>query len=431
MERVRLVTCRKPPTVDGLAQAAAPPDAVAEGNLSWIGFGDEMVCFGQEQDLARFVERADRTRLAPREYPDPIEQWRLHVVVQKGRLFQRVHPEVAVLADRGRFLLVDMDPGEARRANTEGAPCYTVRPLDTLAPAGASGRSWVTFESRDRAGARAPDEEIEKCLALLSRETFEEDLRALVRLPTRLSTSAHYAAACDFACQRLEALGYATSRQEILVRELPSQNVVAWQDGAGAAPRGLVLVTAHLDSINHEDNASMAPGADDDGSGSAGVIAIARALKDHSGTHDLCFVLFGGEEQGLLGSRRFVAAMTPVDQARTRAVVNMDMIGTLNIPTPTVLLEGAALSQGVIDGLADAAATYTGLTVQTSLHPANSDHVSFIEKGMPAVLTIEGADSVNDEIHTARDILDHINFDFALEILRMNTAFIAESIGRA
>jgi len=66
--------------------------------------------------------------------------------------------------------------------------------------------------------------------------------------------------------------------------------------------------------------------------------------------------------------------------------------------------------------------------VQTSLHPFNSDHVSFIESGMPAVLTIEGADSANDQIHTARDTLDHINFDLALEILRMNTAFIAEAL---
>ena len=57
--------------------------------------------------------------------------------------------------------------------------------------------------------------------------------------------------------------------------------------------------------------------------------------------------------------------------------------------------------------------------------------VSFIENGMPAVLTIEGVDGANDEIHTARDTLDHINFDLALEILRMNTAFVAESLGRA
>ena len=108
----------------------------------------------------------------------------------------------------------------------------------------------------------------------------------------------------------------------------------------------------------------------------------------------------------------------------------MDMIGTLNTPAPTVLLEGAAVSQGVIDGLAEAAASYTSLAVQTSLNAANSDHVPFISAGLPAVLTIEGADSANDNIHTANDTLTHVDDALAIEILRMNTAFVANAIGK-
>jgi Zn-dependent M28 family amino/carboxypeptidase len=108
----------------------------------------------------------------------------------------------------------------------------------------------------------------------------------------------------------------------------------------------------------------------------------------------------------------------------------MDMVGTLNTPEPTVLLEGAAVSQTVIDGLAAAAATYTDLVVQTSHHFANSDHVPFIEAGLPAVLTIEGTDSANRNIHSERDTLDHINDALALEILRMNTAFVATAVGQ-
>ena len=89
------------------------------------------------------------------------------------------------------------------------------------------------------------------------------------------------------------------------------------------------------------------------------------------------------------------------------------------------------LSQSIIDGLSAAASTYTGLTVQTSLNPFNSDHVPFIEKGVPAVLTIEGTDDANHAIHTASDTLDRLNFDLALEILRMNTAFVAQALMRA
>src|SRR5262249_22735977 len=163
---------------------------------------------------------------------------------------------------------------------------------------------------------------------------------------------------------------YTTSRQTIQVDGSSSQNVVATRAGSGPASRGVVLVSAHLDSINLEGNAaSPAPGADDDGSGSAGVIEIARALQNHQGRHDLTLGLCGGEEQGLFGSKSYVAALTPAARAKIRAVVHMDMIGSLNSPVPSVLLEGAALSQAVIDGLVAAASTYTGLDVQISLNP--------------------------------------------------------------
>ncbi|WP_287291232.1 M20/M25/M40 family metallo-hydrolase [Mesorhizobium sp.] len=191
-----------------------------------------------------------------------------------------------------------------------------------------------------------------------------------------------------------------------------------------SAPRGAVLVTAHLDSINLEGpETAPSPGADDDGSGSAGVIEIARAMKDVANVHDLVFIHIGGEEQGLFGSKHFVRSLSASQRSRVHAVVNMDMIGTLNTPAPTVLLEGRVISQPMLDGLADAASRYTSLAVETSVNAAN-----FLDKGIPAVLTIEGADSANDEIHTSRDTLDRINFDLALEILRMNTAFVAGAL---
>jgi Zn-dependent M28 family amino/carboxypeptidase len=60
-----------------------------------------------------------------------------------------------------------------------------------------------------------------------------------------------------------------------------------------------------------------------------------------------------------------------------------------------------------------------------------SDHVPFIQAGVPAVLTIEGADSTNHNVHSVADTIDHVNYDFALEILRMNVAFVANELGRA
>jgi Zn-dependent M28 family amino/carboxypeptidase len=94
-----------------------------------------------------------------------------------------------------------------------------------------------------------------------------------------------------------------------------------------------------------------------------------------------------------------------------------------------VLLEGAAVSQGLMDSLGTAAATHTALLVQRSLNPFASDHVPFINASMPAVLTIEGADSANANIHTEGDTLAQIDYDLALEIMRMNVAATAAALG--
>src|SRR5690606_15608238 len=82
-------------------------------------------------------------------------------------------------------------------------------------------------------------------------------------------------------------------------------------------------------------------------------------------------------------------------------------------------------SQPVIDALAEAAATYTSLAVSTSLHPFASDHVPFLEAGIPAVLTIEGDDSANTAFHTAADTPDRLDLALAAEIVRMDTAAVA------
>jgi Zn-dependent M28 family amino/carboxypeptidase len=156
---------------------------------------------------------------------------------------------------------------------------------------------------------------------------------------------------------------------------------------------------------------------------------MARVFAGTGCREDLRFVLFGGEEQGLFGSKHHVAKMAAGERGRVRAVLNMDMIASSNTPEPTVLLEGAPLSSPVMDALAAAAATYTTLAIERSLHPFNSDHVPFLDHGMPAVLTIEGADSTNDRVHSGRDTLAHVDATLAVEILRMNVAFVAEAAG--
>jgi Zn-dependent M28 family amino/carboxypeptidase len=88
-------------------------------------------------------------------------------------------------------------------------------------------------------------------------------------------------------------------------------------------------------------------------------LEIGRVLAGHRAAHDLRLILFGGEEQGLYGSRQYVEALPASERSRVRTVINMDMVATLNTPEAAVLLEGAGVSQRLMDELAAAAATYT------------------------------------------------------------------------
>ena len=394
--------------------------AVTAAGASWTRLGDELVVTGAPQAVAAVV--ADPSAVVTRA---DVAAGELRLVLQNGSLFQQEHPDVPVLAGRGRHLVVRWNPARRAVPRNRDEPCFAIRPMPinttVVAPAApvraearlAAAPAWVT-----------------ECLDRLSGETFAAELRALVAFPTRLSTSPEFGSAADLACDRLTALGYQVSTEPVSVDGGSSLNVIAEKPGTGAEPRGLVVVTAHLDSINTRGGAAArAPGADDNGSGSAGLLSIAAALAEHpQQVHDLQLILFGGEEQGLFGSRQHVARLSAGERARIRAVLNMDMIATLNTPSHGVLLEGAPVSQSVIDGLALAAATFSTLAVSTSLTPFNSDHVPFIDAGVPAVLTIEGADGSNDNVHTDADTFDKIDVELALQILRTNVAYLADAL---
>jgi hypothetical protein len=391
---------------------------------SWAQFGDQVLLYADGTEGEDLATRAGRTAHQLQEYTTPTKREHMHIVVQNGRLFQQEYPDVPVILDRGRILLVDLEPEQVRQLEDKSLTCYGVSPL---AP------HHIVFAVHDRSAARAVRAGwIEDLVNEVSRPRLEATLTHLVSSPTRYSTSVHYTNVASWTRDQLEALNYITRLESIRVNGSSSRNVIADKRGNAAGARDVVLITAHLDSINLQGGPmAPAPGVDDNGSGSAGLLEMARVFAAHQSAHDLRFILFGGEEEGLFGSTQYVASLAASERNRIRAVVNMDMIGTMNTSTRSVMLEGAPVSQTVINGLADAATTYTDLTVEISLHPFASDHVPFIQAGIPAVLTIEGADSTNGNIHSINDTIEHINYDLAVEVLRMNVAFLANAIGQA
>jgi peptidase M28-like protein len=391
----------------------------ARANEDEIVFGATSVLVGSRGTVSDADVKARRRAVVP-----ATDQ--LFIVRQKGRLFQRAHPDVEVLVNKGRYLLVRMSAARAAQIRPSEEPCFRIEPA-------AGGR--IVFERVTAPAMPAAQVEAARAaLSGLSPDVFSGTLAELVSLPTRLSTSQGYIAAIEQCRARLHALDYSTAIDTLPIAGGDTRNLIARASGATRPPR--VIVTAHLDSVNHDAGPDApAPGADDNGSGSAGVIALADALASAGRAADVLFVLFGGEEQGLHGSKAFVTARKHFDPAALSAVINMDMIGSINPPEdPTVtrlavLIEGAEVSRELVSALAQAAATHTRLEVATSFEPFASDHVPFITAGIPAVLTIEGEDSTNRFIHSGDDRIDHIDTVLAMEILKMNLACIVGFVG--
>ena len=342
----------------------------------------------------------------------------LYLVVQAGNAFLAEFPTTRVVINNGRYLAVDLTLEELARVQGHGGACFGIRRLPEDMAA-------VTTVTPTR---RAVDPVIAQLVSQVSIPMLTARLTQIVGFRTRHSLSAEFSAAADAMQAELEALGFSVAKTAISVGAATSFNLVADRTGA-SANRRLVIATAHLDSINIAGGFSAnAPGADDNGSGSAGVLEIARILSGQPVAHDLRLILFGGEEQGLHGSQQYVAGLSQADRSRIDSVINMDMIGRVNMQPMTVMLEGAAVSQGLMNDLADAAHDYTSLAVQTSLNPFASDHVPFITAGLPCLLTIEGADTANHDVHTANDTLDKLDFGLAAEILKMNIAVMAQRL---
>ncbi|MDK1362000.1 M20/M25/M40 family metallo-hydrolase, partial [Arthrobacter sp. zg-Y1219] len=401
-----------PHTGEAVEARMASPDT-GERDLRWCGLGDRIIWW-QDSPVRAFPDEL----LRQADTPGWSGEGSLYLIGQAGNSFLAEFHDVQVAVNKGRYLIVTLTAGEhAEVVNASGA-CFGICPvpenaqaLATLSP--APGRAEAAVSA---------------ITALVSEDELINSCTVLAGFHTRHSLSTEFSVAVDWAMARLQSFGFDVTRQAITLGSSTSFNLVADRPGSGASRR-LVMATAHLDSINIEGGAgALAPGADDNASGAAGLMEIGRVLGRQSYEHDLRLILFGGEEQGLHGSRQYVAALSQTDRGRLDAVINMDMISTLNVPQPTVLLEGAPVSQQLMVDLTGAAGVYTTLSVQTSLNPFASDHVPFINAGLPALLTIEGADSANFNIHTSNDTLDKIDGALAAAIVRMNVAVLAAKL---
>ncbi len=164
--------------------------------------------------------------------------------------------------------------------------------------------------------------------------------------------------------------------------DAPTANVVAILPGRDPALAGeAVLVAAHLDHVGRQGPDLLFPGANDNASGAAAVLALARAFTaDGPARRTVVFALFAGEEQGLLGAR-FHAAHPAFPLARTVAMLNLDCVAhgdSVQLGNGRSAPRLWALARGH-----DAAGDR--LTVARTWGGGGADAVPFHEGGVPAL----------------------------------------------
>lgn len=260
-------------------------------------------------------------------------------------------------------------------------------------------------------------------LQLLDMETFFADLEMMVKCKTRYS----YVEGAQTAVEQCQAI---FADLDIPVQQVPFMigsskvnNLVATIAGSDEKNYGEILIVGHLDSTS-ENPRFNAPGADDNGSGAAGVIALARMLKK-SGLKPAAtikFVLFLGEEQGLYGSKAYVKDLTPDQKSKIKAVLNLDMIGFDVVAPLSIMLETNSFNRPMVEKMQELAEKYAEFSIRTSFNAWGSDHAPFLQQRIPAVLTIESEYSSNPNYHKTTDLIESINPDLCTNILRLNAA---------
>ena len=233
----------------------------------------------------------------------------------------------------------------------------------------------------------------------------------------------------DWLVTRFQALPNLTvTTPSFSVAGTTAYNVVAKLDGTLAVDDWYVI-GGHFDSTS-ENPSVAAPGAEDNASGCAGVLEMARIFTAYQPRATVLFICYSGEEQGLYGSEAHVAELLASgDLDKVQAMLDMDMIGYTADADLDCLLETDPFAQSLLDPFVDAAAEFTQLRVVTTLFAWGSDHVPYLDAGVPALLTIENDWSQYPDYHRTTDLPANLTIAMAEEILKMNVGALAVLTG--
>ncbi|MBR4480912.1 MAG: M20/M25/M40 family metallo-hydrolase [Prevotella sp.] len=207
--------------------------------------------------------------------------------------------------------------------------------------------------------------------------------------------------------------------------ERTTHNIIAVLPGKDKQLRNeYIVIGSHYDHLGmggkdsgsrRPDTLGVHPGADDNASGDAVVLELAKYFKKARSPRSIIFAFFGAEEQGLVGSKQFLEWMKQTDDQRINlpadrkgivAMVNLDMVGRMRDNAMSVSGTGTS-SQ--FKAIAEAVAAQTNLNI--SCVPDGygpSDHASFVAQDIPVLFLTTGG---HMEYHTPDDVPSTLNYD--------------------
>ena len=316
-----------------------------------------------------------------------------------------------------------VETGPAAEAVPAGLPRKALSPR----PVRSSLRPAVSVK-RVAPQAAVQDPLVEMIVDLVSTSNLSSTVQSLQDFQTRYASTSSCEAAGEYLLNAFSALGLDDVHFEPFnFSSYSSRNVVAEITGE-TYPDDIVVICAHYDSTSPSaSRQTLAPGADDNASGTAAVLEAARVLATYPLDFTVRFIAFSAEEWGLFGSRAYATGAALAGKSII-GVINLDMIAYADgMPEDLQIIVNPA-SSWLADRLLDAASSYgeLGATKTVDASFVYSDHSPFWDRGYPALLAIEDNPLHNPYYHQTSDTLDKLNVDFFTSASRASLGLLAE-----
>ena len=257
--------------------------------------------------------------------------------------------------------------------------------------------------------------DLQQLIALVEQDSLVSYTERLQAFRSRVTgTDSNYASS-DWIAAKFVEFGYDSVAVDSFIEIIYGttricENVIAYKIGT-VLPDHHIVVGAHRDAV------TGSPGADDNGSGTAGVLEMARILKDIPTELTFVFILFDAEEQGLLGAYHYV------EEASVRGdsivyMLNMDMIAEEDNISTAKLFYGPEQTYTLLwQNLAD---SLVGINGVLSGNSGGSDHYPFIQYGYEATFVHEYVFS--KVYHSSRDSTTYMNFEYMTRMVQASLA---------